>query len=163
VAGWPVTGRGRGRSQHYCGGLDCGLPMVAFWRHNANAKCYRVHACTRSMPSIIIVAETCRYCSCWFVCRSLCQQNRRSLTADVLYVHSLSERDEIWHVDTSGFAVHSFHLLWSPYVIGQTIIFSPCDFYLLSSSFFFLSSPNLSGRRLDVYHTSTHGVASVRI
>jgi len=29
------------------------------------------------------------------------------------------------------------------------------------SSFF--SSPNLSGRRLDVYHTSTHGVALVRI
>ena len=50
-------------------------------------------------------------------------------------------------------------LLWSPYVIGQTIIFLPCDFYLLS----FFSSPNLSGRRLDVYHTSTHGVALVRI
>ena len=32
----------------------------------------------------------------------------------------------------------------------------------LSSSFFY-SSPNLSGRRLDVYHTSTHGVALVRI
>jgi len=47
-------------------------------------------------------------------------------------------------------------LLWSPYVIGQTIIFLPCDFYL--SSFF--SSPNL---RLDVYHTSTHGVALVQI
>jgi len=31
-----------------------------------------------------------------------------------------------------------------------------------SSSFFF-SSPILSGRRLDVYHTSTHGVALVRI
>jgi len=28
-----------GRSQHYCGGLDCGLAMVAFWWHNANAKC----------------------------------------------------------------------------------------------------------------------------
>jgi len=27
--------------------------------------------------------------------------------------------------------------LWSPYVIGQTIIFLPCDFYLSSSSFFF--------------------------
>jgi len=27
--------------------------------------------------------------------------------------------------------------LWSPYVIGQTIIFLPCDFYL--SSFFLLS------------------------
>jgi len=28
-----------------------------------------------------------------------------------------------------------------------------------SSFFFFLSSPNLSGRRVDVYHTSTHGMA----
>ena len=34
-------------------------------------------------------------------------------------------------------------------------------FFLLLS--FFLSSPNLSGRGLDVYHTSTHGVALVRI
>ena len=32
--------------------------------------------------------------------------------------------------------------------------------FLLS---FFFSSPNLSGRKLDVYHTSTHGVALVRI
>jgi len=35
------------------------------------------------------------------------------------------------------------------------------SFFFLSS--FFYSSPNLSGRRLDVYHTSTHGVALVRI
>ena len=34
--------------------------------------------------------------------------------------------------------------------------------WFLSSSFFF-SSPNLSGRRLDVYHTSAPGVALVRI
>jgi len=33
--------------------------------------------------------------------------------------------------------------------------------FLSSSSFF--SSPNLSSRRLNVYHTSTHGVALVRI
>ena len=59
-------------------------------------------------------------------------------------------------------ALHNYCLLWSPYVIGQTIIFLPCGFYLLLSSFFF-SSPNLSGRRLDVYHISTHGVALVRI
>jgi len=38
----------------------------------------------------------------------------------------------------------------------------PCGFYL-SSFFLLFSSPNLSGRRLDVYHTSTHGVALVRI
>ena len=51
-------------------------------------------------------------------------------------------------------------LLWSPCVIGQTIIFLPCGFFLSS---FFLSSPNLSGSILDVYHTSTHNVALVRI
>ena len=31
------------------------------------------------------------------------------------------------------------------------------------SFYLFLSSPNFSGRRLDVYHTSIHGVALVRI
>jgi len=31
------------------------------------------------------------------------------------------------------------------------------------SNFLLFSSPNLSGRRLDVYHTSTDGVALVRI
>ena len=49
---------------------------------------------------------------------------------------------------------------WSPYVIGQTIIFLPCGFFFFLS---FFSSPNLSHRRLDVCHTSTHGVALVRI
>ena len=42
--------------------------------------------------------------------------------------------------------------LWPPYGIGQTIIFLPCGFFLLLF-FFFYSSLNLSGRRLDVYHT----------
>jgi len=28
-----------GRSQHYCDGLDCGLPLMAFWQQKANAKC----------------------------------------------------------------------------------------------------------------------------
>ena len=51
------------------------------------------------------------------------------------------------------------HFLWSPYVIGQTITFSSCFF--LSSFFFFFSLPNLSDRRLNVYHRPTlaHGVA----
>jgi len=35
--------------------------------------------------------------------------------------------------------------------------------WFLSSIFFFFSSPNLSGRRLDVYHTSIHGVASANL
>ena len=56
-----------------------------------------------------------------------------------------------------------YYYLLSPYIIGQTIIFLPCSFYLSSFFFFLFSSPNLSGRRLHVYHTSTHGVALVRI
>jgi len=31
--------------------------------------------------------------------------------------------------------------------------------HVVSSFIFLLSSPNLSGRRLDVYHTATHGMA----
>jgi len=36
-------------------------------------------------------------------------------------------------------------------------------FALLFLSICFFSSPNLSGRRLDIYHTFTHGVALERI
>jgi len=53
-------------------------------------------------------------------------------------------------------------LLWPPCVADADIIFLPCGFFP-SSIFFFYSSPNLSGRRLDAYQTSTHGVALVRI
>jgi len=53
-------------------------------------------------------------------------------------------------------AVTLFLFLWSPYGIGQTIVFLPCGFFFFV---FLFSSPNLSRRRLDVCHTSTHGVA----
>jgi len=41
-------------------------------------------------------------------------------------------------------------------VADADIIFLPCGFLIIS--FFFLSLPNLSRRRLDVYHTSTHAM-----
>ena len=44
----------------------------------------------------------------------------------------------------------------------ETIYIFMLWFVLLLSSFFY-SSPNLSRHRLDVCHTSTHGVALVRI
>jgi len=49
--------------------------------------------------------------------------------------------------------------LWSPCVIGQTIYIFILSFILLS---FFFSSPNLSCRRVDVCHTSTHRVALIK-
>jgi len=69
--------------------------------------------------------------------------------------------------------LHHF-LCWSPAYNGRCLsniimaaLRSRCGHYIFAlwflSVFFFYSSPNLSGRRLDVYHTSTHGVALVRI
>ena len=56
------------------------------------------------------------------------------------------------------------------YILFMAALHSRCGHYIfalqfLSSIFYllFFSSPNLSSRRLDVYHTSTHGVALVRI
>jgi len=52
------------------------------------------------------------------------------------------------------------------------VMVAPCNradhyifalWFLSSFFFFFFFSPNLSSQRLDVYHTSTHGVALVRI
>jgi len=99
------------------------------------------------------------------------------------YVPVFSHQIALSHKLLTHVQNHGFHmvLLSSPYVIGQTIIFLPVisifyviggplyfcpvvSFYLLSFYLsFFYSSPNLSGHRLDVYHTSTHGVALVRI
>ena len=50
-------------------------------------------------------------------------------------------------------------LLWPPCVAGEDIIFLSCGFFFFLLLF---SSPNLSGGRVDVYHTSTHGVTLVR-
>jgi len=68
--------------------------------------------------------------------------------------------NQYWRLITSSTLPSDVRLFWSPYGIGQTIIFLLCGFFFLSS---FFSSPNLNRCRLDVCHTSTHGVALVRI
>jgi len=53
-------------------------------------------------------------------------------------------------------------LIWPPIVMGRSLYFTPVvSIIFFSFSSFFFSWPNLSGRRLDVYHTSTHDVALV--
>jgi len=55
-----------------------------------------------------------------------------------------------------------FHeLFMAACVADADIIFLPCGFFFLS--IFFFPRQNLSRCRLDVYHTSTNGVALVRI
>jgi len=51
-------------------------------------------------------------------------------------------------------------------IVVMVTLCNRADHYIFSLwflSFFFLFSPNFSGRRLDVYHISTHGVVLVRI
>jgi len=36
------------------GGFAIGARVALLWQHNANAKCLRVHACTRSMPTFAL-------------------------------------------------------------------------------------------------------------
>jgi len=62
---------------------------------------------------------------------------------------------------TITLSVGPYSSLWPPYLIGHAIYIFILSFVLLLS--FFLSSPNLSGRKLDVCHTPTHSVALVRI
>jgi len=59
-------------------------------------------------------------------------------------------------------AVHAV-LLWPPIVMGRSLYFTPVISIFFLFFFLLFSLPNLSGRRLDVYHTSTHAVALVRI
>ena len=50
------------------------------------------------------------------------------------------------------------------YIFALWFLFSfIVSFFLSFFLSFFFSSHNLSGRRVDVYHTSTHGVALVRV
>jgi len=49
--------------------------------------------------------------------------------------------------------------LWKKKPQDENIMFYIFILWFLLLSFF--SSPNLSGRKLDAYHTSTHGVAPV--
>jgi len=54
-----------------------------------------------------------------------------------------------------------------PVLLVMVALWNRADHYIsccgLLLFFFFFSSPNLSRRRLDVCHTSTHGVALVQI
>jgi len=60
---------------------------------------------------------------------------------------------------TGPFLLSILVFLWPPYGIGNIFTL----WFLSSSSSIFFSSPNLSGHRMYVYHTSTHHVVLVQI
>ena len=64
---------------------------------------------------------------------------------------------EIVQIIQTGTGLQLFWLLWSPYVIGQTIIFLPCDFYLLFSS---LWPPYIIGQAIIFLHCGFYLLSS---
>ena len=100
--------------------------------------------------------ENCQVCSVQYCAQQLCAVQCTHMNGPN---SSLNSENGFCLTGPISLCLDSF--LWPPYEIRQAVIFWPCGFFLLS--FFYFSSLNLSGRRLDVCHTSTHGVALVRI
>jgi len=99
------------------------------------------------------------------LCRTIASQLRHISTIGKNMLNSnISSTCAINTVNFGPLAAEIHWRVWGTPVI-MVALWNRADHYsfalwLLS---IFFSSPNLSGRRLDVYHTSTHGVALVRI
>ena len=61
VAGWPVTGRRRGRSQRYCGGLDCGF---YWWRSGDTTRTQNVSEYMLVLALCLVDFSFYFYCIC---------------------------------------------------------------------------------------------------
>jgi len=114
--------------------------------------------------SVACTVMRCRRCrrrwfqSCQTSCRG-CHCHCPTLTLSHELTHSTCHR-LCWSI--VGFFCY-VHFLFCTIIMAA--LRSRCGHYIfvLWLLLSFLSSPNLSRRRLDVYHTSTHGVAVVQI
>ena len=106
------------------------------------------------------------------VCQPLCyieftdeqkemQQVARKFTQDEI-IPKAAYHDQTGEVTKHHTVCLVYHLYTTCHLSTQIFFAWPLYFGVVASSFVF-SSPVLSGRRLDVYHTSTHEVASVHI
>ena len=79
------------------------------------------------------------------------------------------DQGEIWSALPSNFTLIGPYHFWTSNNFFMVALWNRETIYIFilflssSSSFFFFSLPNLSGRKLDVYHTLAHGVALARI
>ena len=124
-------------------------PIVTCWQwssvsYSRSLSLFRLHRSCRQAAGVLVWKQQCEAAAVWRGWIN-CQTHHHYCRQLTLLI---------------GLFGSVLFLLWPPYVIGQAIIFCPV---VSSSSIFFFSSPILSRRRLAVYHTSTHGVAVVRI
>jgi len=112
---------------------------------------------------------------------TLCPSLALSYISSVTARHSSSGRQPNFAALSRGRHLYSagWPSRWAlAHILVMAALHSRCGHYILSCGFFlsiclpnylptylsiFFSSPNLSGCRMDVYHTSTHDVVLVRI
>jgi len=118
----------------------------------------RKHKSAGSQVRVETIQVSC--VSCWTTRVRYASSYDQSLSATATVAMTLrlvkSIRNQMLHLIMRDPRTIIMAALWNR--AGHYIL--PCGFYFFSLLF---SSPNLSGRRLDVYHTFTHGVALVRI
>jgi len=103
------------------------------------------------LPAALHAAPTLlAFLSCMFACLSVCLRVFLLMCVCVVYVFMF-----LFHL---LFLVTLLLPLW--WNKDEYIIFLPCGFFLLPSSFF--TSPNLNRRRLAVCHTSIHSGVALR-
>ena len=155
---------------NFCAGVFH-IPKTAKWVKGGvflRGSQLKRHNCGR-WESFLGLADIPGMCLREFCCKmyslgTTSQQKKPQILA--IAMPSITQSNYFCWCSLGGTAVAIAHsLLWPPYVIGGPLYFCPVIsiylLYIFLSSFF--SSPNLSGHRLDLYHTSTHGVALVRI
>jgi len=164
---WPLSMRNlvSVRCPHQPSSL--GMSLCA-WR-----SCMKMPAIAPALAFKYYISTTSPVYSCLPTCRLTTNNTMRSvllkscLKASTIIQYRLYQINPFYNdVCNCNFILVLYPwFLWPPYVTGRPLYFCPVvSFYLLLLlSSFFYSSPNLSGRRLDVYHTTKHGVALVRI
>jgi len=115
----------------------CELNLLEYWSFS---RCNSLVLSSRSEMSAL----------CWCL-----------ITPSNLHVRSTLElrNNTMFHFLTSHIIIAALRSKCGHYQQMQILYYCP----VVSSFFLLFSSPNLSGRRLDVYHSSTHGVALVQI
>ena len=173
-----MLGRVRGRNNQSDSAWDrtstvrmpMGMNIGATWRIRLNRPCAAAMrpcvklflttcciSCVAISSEISISAIRLRSYACKDVCASWqCRRDLNAYTLD-LKIDRVNRLSRILYIVI--FASKCVPVI-------MVALCNRADHYIFALwflSFFFLSSPNVSGRRLDVYHTSTHGVALVRI
>jgi len=150
--------------------VNCGHSSVLLWRQ-CNMLCIsslEAHVIAHNRPGKATTIQ--RICSKWLSrwrhrARSL--MYRTALISNLILGLIFSDYVAKWRIFMRLHKGPHFALS----VRSGLVMVALCNradhyiFFLFFSFFFlsFFSSPNLSGRRLDVYHTSAHGVALMQI